>query len=175
MHDWLLTSPQVICSCGQVIYEIDMMNCSCCGDVMCEDCYTNCFDCGKMFCHNCSESSTQCLKCNLNSTLKASDEKAFLVINGVTTPIKNSAFMIHKSSLNNARDIRLILEGVEYQYIYRALHQRKDNEKKFDYFLYFEEVKKDSDKLAEKNKESMRFWNEKYGYDDYDDYGNLGW
>jgi hypothetical protein len=175
----LIESPQVICTCGQIVYEMDTMYCAGCGDVMCQDCYTDCFGCGKMYCCHCSESSTMCLKCNLDRNLKYQPitEKAYLVINGVSTPIKNSAFMIQKSTLSNARDIRLTLEGETYKYLYRSLVERKDEKLKFDYFLYFEKIELTTDDIANRIRESMRIWNEQQGLDDdyYDDYSTLGW
>lgn len=172
---------RVFCSCSKIICEIDMMNCSGCGDAMCENCYTDCFDCGKMYCKNCSENDMQCLRCSLDSKLKliVPNEKAFLVIGGINTPIKNSAFMIQKTSRLDARDIRLTLEGIEYRYTYRSLHQTEDDNMKYDYFLYFEEVKK-IDKINDEDfvksvRDSLRAFNETHGFDDYEDYGTLGW
>jgi hypothetical protein len=172
--------PQVICSCGKIIYEIDTMFCSGCGDVTCENCYTDCFDCGKMYCSNCSENTSQCLRCNINSNIKVPDEKAFLVINGVTTPIKNSAFMIQKTSLVNARDIRLTLNGVEYRYTYRSLTQTENDKMIYDYHLYFEEVKQvanmNDEEFAISVRNALRSFNETHGLaDEYDDYSTLGW
>jgi hypothetical protein len=95
------------------------------------------------------------------------------VIGGVATPIKNSAFMIQKSSLENARDIRLTLEGEEYKYLYRSLQERKDERNKYDYFLYFEKVVVTDDDIANRIRESMRIWNETHGIDEYDDYGTI--
>jgi hypothetical protein len=167
-----LQYPQVGCSCGKIVYEMDTMNCACCGDVMCQSCYTDCFDCGKMYCKNCSESHTQCLKCHLDKTLNDKAEKAYLVIGKESRPIRNAQFMIDKSALPNARDIRLTLEGKTYKYCYRALQQRSDDKMKFDYFLHFEE-EKTLDDLARHVREALS----EFDGEDYDDYGTnwLGW
>lgn len=167
-----ITSPQIFCSCRNIIYEMDMMNCRGCGDVICEDCYTDCFDCGKQYCKNCSESSTQCIKCNVNSTLSVANEKAFLVIDKVITPIKNSYFMIVKTAIPNARDIRLKLNGKTYKYVYRSLEKHKDSKNKFDYFLHFEEDINE-EQLAKKIRDSLNEWQGDF-MSEYDDYGTWG-
>lgn len=158
-------APEVICTCGKIVFEVDLNYCSSCGDVMCKDCYTDCFTCGKMYCCNCSNSSTECIRCGLGRKLKQVDEKAFMVIEGVATPIKNSAFMISKTSVTNARDITLELLGKKYRYSFRSVVQNEKDRERFDYFIYFEEV----DEIAEKVREIFD------EYEEYDDYGIIGW
>lgn len=161
---------EVICTCGRCVFEADLSFCADCGDVMCKDCHTDCFTCGKMYCINCSQSPTRCLKCDYKMAKPKTDEKAFLVLDGgVATPIKNSAFMIKKTSLMNARDITLELAGTKYKFCYRQMVQNEANSARFDYFLYFEKVSPSID--PELDRKIREVFN---GLDDfdYDDYGN---
>lgn len=166
-------SPEIVCSCGRCIFEADANYCSSCGDVMCKACYTDCLTCGKMYCENCSHNPAQCLKCHSSRTQSDVKSKAFLVLDGgVSTPIKNSPFMILKTSVPNARDITLRLAGNNYKYCYRQMVRNKEDNG-YDYFLYFE---KDtfSNELHRKIKEAF----DDFSDGDYDDYGNpwgIGW
>lgn len=174
---------EVICTCGRCVFEADVTFCSGCGDVMCKDCYTDCFTCGKMYCINCSQSPVRCLKCDTKRAMPKIDEKAFLVLDGkvnVATAIKNSAFMIQKTGITNARDITLDLGGNKYRFCYRQMVLNEQD--KFDYFLYFEEIKETT--LTEEQIEQVRkafdsYLDEEFEkYEsDYEDYGNpwVGW
>lgn len=173
-YDWHIAN-EVFCSCGKVIFEVDAIFCSSCGDMACKECFTDCLTCGKMFCSNCSKNHVQCIKCHydLTARMKKIDEKAFLVIGAEVTPIKNSTFMIEKTSLANARDIVLNFGGKEYRYCYRAHVERDDGSKIFDYFLYFEE-QKPIDKLSKAFEEEMKKIFEDVDTE-YDDYSSLNW
>lgn len=147
-------SPEIICTCGQIVFEADVAYCSDCGDAICKDCYTDCLTCGKMYCINCSQNASQCLKCHTKHNLSKNDEKAYLVIGGVKTPVKNSQFIINKTSSYNARDITLTLQGKTYKFCYRTIVFSKENEV-FEYLIHFEEVKK------------IDIWQPEEEYDDY--------
>lgn len=167
---------EVICSCGMVIFEADSIFCGSCGDMACKDCYTDCLTCGKMFCSNCSQNIAQCIKCHeiMNKSMKKADEKAFLVIGGKTTPVKNSLFMIEKTSIPNARDIVLNFGDKEYRYLYRAHIERDDNSRIFDYFLYFEE-QKPIDKISKAFEQEVKNLFDSVDDIEYDDYSTLNW
>lgn len=154
-----MDSPIVICSCGKLVYEIDILFCKRCGDVMCYDCTTHCMHCDELYCVNCSENNVECIKCHLNTPQVK--EKAYLVIDGMTTPIQNSEFMISKTSIPHAREIILKFNGKAYQYSFRSLCQREDNKKKFDYFIHFEEIIEDTmDWSPYLTDEEENAWNE---------------
>jgi hypothetical protein len=66
-------------------------------------------------------------------------DKAYLVIDGEATPIKNSHFMVERTSIENARDITLKLDGRQFQFSHKTLCRKEDSEN-FDYFIYFKEI-----------------------------------
>lgn len=167
---------EVFCSCGGIIFEVDSIFCASCGDIACKGCYTDCLTCGKMYCSNCSQNTVQCLKCHHNRQPKEPqhNEKAFLVLDGQTgILIKNSQFMIKKTSIANSRDIKLNLNGKTYRFCYRSMVSTLNDLDKFDYFLFFEEVKNKS-YFHEFENQVKDLFTTSY-QEEYDDYGNLGW
>lgn len=127
-------TPTVICTCGQHIHEIDTLFCNTCGDVMCQDCMAECVHCDNGVCIHCQETHNECIKCYSNPVINKTD-KAYILINGETTPISNSEFMIQKTS--SKEKITLKLDGRIFDYKYRTITTNGDNHK---YFMLFDEV-----------------------------------
>jgi hypothetical protein len=140
--DLTITENTVGCTCGRMIQEMDSMFCYGCGDVMCYDCATDCIHCLKLYCTHCAENEAECLKCHLDTPQTV--EKAYLILNGKDKhPIQDSQMIIEITSRPDARGMLLKLNGLTYEYSYRALYQREDDKSKHDYFLHFEEVIED--------------------------------
>lgn len=155
-------SSEVLCTCGKVVLEADVAFCSDCGDVICKECYTDCLTCGKMYCINCSKSASQCLRCHTQHKIGISQDKAYLVLDGMNMmPVKNSPFLIAKTSLANARDVTLSIQGKTYRFSYRSIEYNKTNHT-FEYYMYFQEIQ---NPWKDDNEEVP--W--------YDDYSTLGW
>jgi hypothetical protein len=133
----ILGEATIACSCGQLIHEMDSMFCTGCGDVMCYDCLTECVHCSGTYCVHCSDNGAECIKCHLE--VPSSIGKAYLVIDGDRIPVKNSDYLINKTSISNARELTLRLKGRRFQYSYRSLHLQ-DNKRLYDYIIHFEEV-----------------------------------
>lgn len=128
------------CTCGQLICEIDTINCAQCGDICCEECYTDCTHCGKMFCLNCSDNRFECTRCSVE--LNMVNSKAFILIGEKTFPVKNSAqmFQLVKGRFE-PKSYRLNLNGELYDYKYRSIALRNDSQI-YDYFFTFEPSEK---------------------------------
>jgi hypothetical protein len=143
----------VMCTCGMLRDEIEVLACEICGEGCCDSCLVECDDCSGIVCRNCKSvfQETVCQNCeepyikklhNDKSDIKLDDKiRVHLLVDGRTYSVKNNQAAADLIALTNP--IIAFSERIKYldikglgllKYSYRQITFNKGKE---DYFLAF--------------------------------------
>lgn len=130
---------KVVCSCGDVVREIDTLFCHKCGDVVCVDCLSEGYM-GEIYC-------TYCEGYGMDTPPKEEIELMNLIIDGKKYEITPSRDLAFCSSYTNGFSYKsyLNIKGIGMlKYLYRSITPIYNNEMENTgdvYTLYFEKVR----------------------------------